>query len=232
MKGRIIYKKAADIGAIILIALELVLFVLMHLRVGGMTSYWQYSAVLLAFLFSLFSIKGEHRGHLVVLGLAFTLVADYFLVLRGDAQLGGVIAFCFAQLAYLAYIFLTDDRKGIRLTNILTRVGLCTLLIIAAYAVLGDGVDALAVASVIYYSNLAVNTVFAFLLGKKGRVFAIGLVLFAACDLLLGLGILGDAYLDTDAFDFVFGYFNLPWVFYQPSQVMIALSVYSKIQEK
>lgn len=230
---RVTYKRAVGIGALVFIALEVVLLPLIQLNVCDAVEYWQYSAVILAFLFSLLCLRGDRRGDLVRLGLAITLVADYFLVIDGDAYLAGVVTFIFVQIAYFAYLVLEDERKTVRLTNIYTRIGLCAVLIIAAYAVLGERTDALAIASVLYYANLVMNAVFAFLLGRRGRALAIGLVLFAMCDLCIGLETLCDIYIKTDAFDFMYeGSFNLPWVFYQPSQVMIGLSLCGNIKDK
>lgn len=233
MTGRIDYKRALGIGALIFIAFELILLPFIQLDVLDAVEYWQYLSVILAFLFSLLCLRGDRRCDLVRLGLAITLVADYFLVIDGKAYLAGVITFICAQIAYCLYLVLEDGRRAVRLANIYTRVGLCAALIIATYAVLGENTDALAIASVLYYANLVLNVVFAFLLGKGGRVFAIGLALFAMCDLCIGLETLGDLYIKSDAFDFMYkGSFNLPWVFYQPSQVMIGLSLYGKIKDK
>ena len=85
----------------------------------------------------------------------------------------------------------------------------------------------------IYYGNLVANAVFAFLLGRRDRIFAIGLVLFGMCDIWIGLEVLFSSYLDSNLMDFVYNAnYNLPWVFYQPSQTLIALNLLGKVNRE
>ena len=157
-------------------------------------------------------------------------MADYFLVLKDDAQLEGVIAFIAVQLCYFAYLFVREERRKVRVANALARVLLSLVLVIACYLVIGESTDALSIVSVVYYANLVANIIFAFTLGKEARLFAVGLVLFAMCDLCIGLDVLFDSYLKSSDLDIFYGrYFNLPWVFYQPSQTLIALYLGRKI---
>ena len=177
--------------------------------------------------------RREWRSYLIRLGLLFTLVADYFLVVDSEMLLEGVIAFTLAQAAYFAYLLTVEHRVRVRNANVVSRVAISIVLVLAAILVLGASVDALAIASVIYYSNLVINAVFAFVADRRERTLAIALVLFAMCDLSIGLGVLFDTYLRSDALDFIFNSgFNLAWIFYQPSQVLIALRTYQKMKTK
>ena len=218
------------ICVLVLVVLELALFPLIQLTRASVSAFSSYLAIAFVALFALVSAFGEKgAGHLIRLGILFTLVADYFLVLSDGAELEGVIAFILVQLSYFAYTLVREDRVSVRRANIFTRIGLCAALIIGAVAVLGKDNDALSIVSVIYYANLLTNIVFAFLLGREARVFAIGLVLFAMCDLCIGLEVLTSTYLDSSVLDFFYGSrLNLPWVFYQPSQVLIGLALYRK----
>ena len=217
-----------DIIALIFVLAELTLFPLIQFTPGAASAAWSYVAIVLVGVMALVSVGRSRPDNFIRLGVLFTLVADWFLVLDGQRLLEGVLAFCVVQAAYFAYLFAEEQGRGVvRRANVISRAVGCSVLVVATFAVLGDDTDALAVASVIYYANLVLNTFFAFLHGRGERIFAIGLALFCACDLCIGLEVLASSYLKTDAFNFFYSaHLNLPWVFYQPSQVLIALSLY------
>lgn len=223
------YALSAKISAAVFAAAQVVLFPLIQTTSGDVSSFYSYLSIILVGLFALITIGYTEEYHLLRLGILFTLVADFFLVVCYDRELEGVIAFIFVQAAYCAYLVLAEKRRCVRRANVLTRLALSAALVITASAVLGEDTDLLAIASVLYYGNLLTNTVFAFVLGKSDRVFAIGLLLFCMCDLCIGLEVLTDVYLDSDAFSFVYGRnLNLPWVFYQPSQTLIGIQMLKK----
>ena len=206
---------------------ELILFPCIQLTPVDVSVFSSFLSIVLVFLFALFVPRCRGSENFIRVGLLFTLVADYFLVICEDAQLQGVLAFIIVQAAYFLYLLAREERGAVRSANAITRVVLSILLVIAAFALLGEDTDALAIASVVYYANLVVNIVFAFVLGKGERIFAIGLLLFAMCDLCIGLEVLFSSYLNIDVSGiFYTDHLNLPWVFYQPSQVLIALSLY------
>ena len=72
------------------------------------------------------------------------------------------------------------------------------------------------------------NVVFAFLSFSQNPLLAIGLVLFALCDTVIGLDLL-DAYLpafrDSAINKLLHPGFNLAWMFYLPSQALLAISL-------
>lgn len=229
VKGRIGYPNIVGICAIILIALEMALFPIIHIGSWKAASLACYTAVILTATFGLVSFLGDRKGDLIRLGLLLTLVADYFLVIEYDSYLEGVVAFTGVQLCYFAYTLVKEQRNKVRNLNALTRAAFIAVLLIACFIILGDEADALSIVSVIYYGNLVANVVFAFLLGREERLFAIGLTLFAMCDLCIGLDVLFESYLGSPLGIFYGDYFNLPWVFYQPSQILIALHLGRKI---
>lgn len=232
MKTTLNYEKCVRISALVFVILEVIYFPLIQLTPGDVSSFWCYFSIITVALFALVSIKGEKDGHLIRLGILCTLVADYFLVLADDAQLEGVIAFIAVQACYFAYLFVREKRERIRVANAVSRVALSLVLVVSAFIVLGEDTDALAIVSVLYYGNLIANAVFAFILGREERIFAIGLVLFAMCDLCIGLEVLCSNYLGSHAMDFAYGaYLNLPWVFYQPSQMLIGLRLLPKVKK-
>ena len=224
-------RNCIKILSLIFILIEVALFPLIQLLPADGSAFFSYVAIVCVALFALLTVRGEKDGHFIRLGILFTLFADYFLVISYDAELEGVLFFICAQLSYFAYLFAVENRGRVRFFNITTRVALSAVLVFVAFIVLGNDTDALAVASVIYYGNLLVNIVFAFLRYREEKLFAIGLVLFAMCDLCIGLDVLFGAYLKLDISGSIFysAYHNLPWVFYQPSQVFIGLRLAEKI---
>ena len=213
-----------DIIVAVFVVAQIAIFPLIHFTPWPVSAFWSYTAIILVVIMAFLTASGDRRGDLIRLGLIFTLVADYFLVVDGDKLLEGVVAFIFTQAAHFAYLISVEHRRSVRIASIVSRVAAPLVLIAAAFAVLGDSTDALAIASVIYYSWLIINAVFAFLRGRSELTLAIALVLFAMCDLCIGLQVLFDTYLSSDALDRLFSTgLNLSWVFYQPSQVLIAL---------
>ncbi len=143
-------------------------------------------------------------GKLVALALCFTVGADWFLLVRNDHYVLGICLFLIVQLLY-----------GWRLCRLgsgspalfRARVALSCLLV-------GFTLFPLWCAAV-YFINLCVNAAEAFVLGKKHRAFAWGLLLFILCDICVGAYNLG-----------LFTSFTWwgSWLFYLPSQVLIVLS--------
>ena len=107
------------------------------------------------------------------------------------------------------------------------RLGLTCLMPPLAYLVLGAGIDALAILSVIYFANLFCNIIFSKVKMKGTLLLLIGLISFALCDIMVGLSTLCDLYLTVDPSSFLYKLthtgINLVWLFYVPSQTLIAL---------
>ncbi len=218
---------AARLSLLIFLTLEIALFPKVQESTSDVWSYTAYLSVIVVVLFALFACRCKGEEHLVRLGLLLTLVADYFLVIEDNSHLLGVETFLLVQLAYFVYLLFREERASVRLANFLTRILLCAVLLSAAYIILGEETDTLSLVSVVYYANLLANIVFAFMCGRKERIFAIGLALFALCDLCVGIESLAYFYLNTDISSFFYNdRLNLSWLFYQPSQVLIALSLY------
>ena len=190
----------------------------------GMNVWLKYSTVLLAFLFSIvhfvyWGTEGRNLfdAMLLSLGLALTLVSDLFLLVRGDHYEVALVTFTGAQLCYFARICRT---KLWLIISIALRVAL-PIVAIAVLASMGEA-NALFVLVAIYFVQLVVNfaeSVAAAVMAKdraeraKYIVLSVGFALFIGCDICVGL---------TNLYD---GMANeLIWLFYTPSQVLIALS--------
>lgn len=220
-----------DVCAVLFILFEIILFPLIQFTPGDVSARWSYVAIVLVGVMALVTLRGRSDTDFIRIGILFTLVADYFLVLDGEKLLEGVLAFAVVQAAYFVYLFVNGQSRAQRIANAVSRIAASVILTVAAFVVLGDDTDALAIASVIYYANLVLNTVFAFLLGRRERIFAVGLALFCMCDLCIGLDVLFSSYLGSDALSFLY-YFDInpSWIFYQPSQTLIAVHLWYKLR--
>ena len=199
---------------------ELVLYIQI-LAPGGSAHY--YPAICLCLAYALTNCCRAEPWLLG--GLACTAGADFFLLICDPIQrLWGMVFFLGTQACYGAKL-----HQGGRLKWLLPVRAVATAGVVAvAFAVLKENTDALAIVSICYYVNLALNIVGAFARFREGRLFAIGLVLFLLCDTVVGLQVMGELYLpigeDSLLHRILYPNVNLAWLFYLPSQVLIALS--------
>ena len=172
----------------------------------------KYGGVLLCLLFAL---AGAFRGgdRLVPPALALTAGADWFLLVQNQNYAVGVALFLCVQTVY----YLRLRRDGAPRAYPL-RAGLALAAGLALYALsLASPLNLLAG---LYFSQLLSNTVLAWTRrGRRGRVFAAGLTLFVGCDLCVGLFNVLPA-----GHQLYFAVSVGMWLFYLPSQVLIALS--------
>lgn len=180
-----------------------------------------FASIVLCFAYALLC-----RGTpLLVAGLASTVAADFFLTAcYPRQQLAGMVFFLAVQTLYAIFL----HRQGFRRGWLAVRLGLTALITAVAFAVLREKTDALAVISVWYYANLVMNMLMAFGKIRSFPLLAVGLVLFILCDTVVGLQVASEGYLsigkETLLYRILFVNFNLSWLFYLPSQVLIALT--------
>ena len=172
----------------------------------------KYGGIALCFLFAL-ARSGTGEGKLVCAALALTLAADLFLLVLDARYALGVALFCGVQGLYLARL----RAMGAGLWPPL-RLGLTAAALLAA-ALLGllTPLNALAL---VYFPELVCNAAAALSLGRRGRMFGLGLLLFVGCDVCVGLHNLAGLPVPLSAFAQVG-----MWLFYLPSQVLIVLSI-------
>ena len=208
------------------LAAEVTLSVLLH-STGSFERGLSYSVVALAFFFCLGLYRRGAVWPLTVGALAFTLGADYFLVLRGDRYLTAMLLFSVVQLLYAARLLLLEPRRRCA-AHLGLRGGVILAALLATRLVAGEGTDALALVALFYFANLLVNTLFAFLDARGRGLLPYGLLLFVFCDIFVGFGML-DAYLplkEGPLLSFLTSPpINMAWVFYAPSQTLLSLSV-------
>ena len=212
------------------ILIEAILYYFIFNTSGKTVNIVSYASIVLAFLFGLLFIKNKKYNYVISLGLIFTLISDYFLVLNSpsteETKSIAMTTFSVAQLIYFVYILLTSDNKKLNLANIISRIILCVLMSLITCVVCGDKVNYLAVISVFYYTNIALNLIFSLIQFKKYSLFALGLILFVLCDTVIGLNSAIGVFISVPEtsilYKIAFAPFNLAWVFYLPSQVLIA----------
>ena len=175
---------------------------------GDQTTPIKYAGILLCLGFSLL---GTDR--LVPLALALTVCADWFLLVRNDHYALGIALFLCVQAVY-----------ALRLCA----GGAGSAFVLRAALALGAGLGAWAAGltalvellAALYFSQLLSNALLAWTLrGERRRAFALGLTLFVGCDVCVGLfNVLPPS--SPRHFAVSVGM----WLFYLPSQVLIALS--------
>ena len=197
------------------------------LTAGGQTLViTSYTSIVLCFLFALQGIKTRP---LMVAGLLCTVGADFCLVICSPIeQLWGMVFFLGAQTLYAIQLHKQQKNNII----LLIRIILTVVAALVAVLVLKENLDALAMVSVCYYANLIMNMVAAFTQWHKNKMLPIGFVLFILCDTIIGLQVAAGGYLPiaegSMLYSLIFNGFNTSWMFYLPSQVLIALSCLMK----
>lgn len=228
-------KKSIPLILFILIHLILYLFIYAFKIITGKTeTIADYIVVISCFLFSLvyFIIKRNSNTLIFVIAFLFTILADTNLLILDDNYELGILAFIIVQFAYFWYILknmYTKDNYGyliaIRLITIV--IGVIASLIVQ--------IDKLLVCLVIIYiSNLVINLIISTIPRKRNLLFSLGLFLFLLCDICVGCYNIGDI-IDISNTSLFYKIANLPfniaWLFYHPSQVLLAISNYIKEYE-
>ena len=188
-----------------------------------------YCSVALAFLFVIYYFKKDYLWLFTACAMIFTLCADVFLVLiEPRKQLLAMFIFNFAQIAYALRLFNSQTTKKAKIIHLIIRIFTCIVSVIATIIVLNDNLNLLSVVSIVYYSNLIINIVYAFIV--RDYIFAIGLVFFAFCDAFIGLDVLSEGVLNITNQSLLYNIlhpgFDPVWACYVPSQTLIALSIF------
>ena len=180
---------------------------------GGAAVPVKYAGILLCLGFSLPACAKWGGDKLVPLALALTAGADWFLLVRNDCYPLGIALFLCVQTAY--YLRL---RRGGAPAAYPLRAGLALGTELGLYILhLANPLNLLAG---LYFSQLLSNTILAWMVkGRPGRLFALGLALFVGCDVCVGL------FNALPAPSPLYSAASVGmWLFYLPSQALIALS--------
>ncbi len=197
------------------------------------TIYVKYSIVITSGAFTLLnSLYLKEEGNrlfsfaMQTLAMITTIVADYFLLVKGTMFETGVGFFIVTQLCYFL-IILSRKKYGLRTLLIVlayrTTLPVIALIIMSAMGVL----NLLYALTAIYFVQLVFNfleNIFLACVSQEKQLrfehifLSIGFALFIACDVCVGLSNLG-----VDVWKPI-------WLFYAPSQVILCSSyVLSKI---
>ncbi len=206
---------------------ELILYSLILTTHGHLLIGSSYLAIVLCLLFALIHI--QKANYLVVAGLFFTALADFCLVVCTPIeQLWGMVFFLGTQTCYALYL----HRRALNKAALIIRIVVIVFAEVICLIVLKENADPLALISVCYYANLIINLADAARQWQQDRLLPVALVLFLLCDTVIGLQVMSTGYLPIPEGSILhkvlFSSFNLAWLFYLPSQVLIALSARNK----
>lgn len=186
-------------------------------------------SICLSALFLVLSF-GKTKSYLFMqIGLVCTVIADIFLVVIDPMmRLSGMIFFSVTQICYFLRLFFEAENEKEKKLHLILRAVLIVIVLTLTIIVLKEKTDVLSLISMFYYTNLAVNIIFAFVHFKKSPALAIGLLLFLLCDTIIGLDVMNRSYLSGEVLEaintFISGA-NWAWIFYVPSQALIAASL-------
>ncbi len=182
--------------------------------------------------------KSGAEGAIMLTALCLTICADFVMVILEDYYPISLAFFSAAQLAYYARILFVR-KAGAQNFKYLTasvcaRAAVCACIVAAATLILPQE-KLLAALAAFYFANLAANFTEACLLcAKRTRgnvqdtgpyaIFAAGLALFICCDICVALNAADTAGIDMPA-NLLYAISLLIWIFYAPSQALLALSV-------
>ena len=228
-------KKSIPLILFILIHLILYLFIYAFKIIMGKTeTIADYIVVISCFLFSLvyFIIKRNSNTLIFVIAFLFTILADTNLLILDDNYELGILAFIIVQFAYFWYILKNMYTKDNYSYLIAIRLITIVIGVIASLIVQTDKL--LVCLVIIYISNLVINLIISIIPRKRNLLFSLGLFLFLLCDICVGCYNIGDI-IDISNTSLFYKIANLPfniaWLFYHPSQVLVAISNYIKEYE-
>ena len=185
-----------------------------------------FSFIVLCFLTTILTINKNKDNLLQVGAITFTLIADYFLTLKATNHTLAVFLFTIAQVFYFIRISSYCNSKEIKI-NIYLRIIIIFIIGLIILLFFKDYLNDLIIVTLFYYINFIINLIFAFIHYKNNKLLALGLLLFIICDTLIGFSEMVTIFnLNEDSFLYIIsntGY-NIPWLFYIPSQVLLVIS--------
>lgn len=185
------------------------------LGLSGRSLWIKYSGILLCLLYALLCALRGGSWH-IFFALLLTAGADLFLLVLNRFYFLGLSLFLMVQLLYLLYLRRQGAGLGLPL-----RLGLALAMLLAVcFSGLFSPVNLLAG---LYFSQLLANAFLAWR-GPAPLLFSLGLSLFIGCDLCVGLfnlqSLIPAGLYQAAALGM--------WLFYLPSQVLIALAARPK----
>lgn len=218
------FKKAVDVSFFVCCAALTAVNAFIDFYADGDSTATKYVGMLLCLIFAVYECFFGGKDSLIVLfAIFFTIIADYFLLVKNDFYEWGVAAFIVAQTAYFIRLIFWQNKRRLLWTAARIIIAAAACIAVAAAQINQTLIYLVAV----YASLFLINVIESYTLfcgGIKMKVFAVGLTLFVCCDICVLLYNLGSfvsvGYGEQTAEFFV----KLSWIFYLPSQCLIALS--------
>lgn len=223
--------KRKSVNILFILIQGIMLFYILNTS-GEINSIFSLFSISFCAMFTFFVLLINKRSYLIFIAQIFTLCADIcLLAFTPQKQILSMIFFSLTQIFYAIYLLRYYKEKFL---TIIIRLILIILAETLTLMVLKEKADALSLISLFYFANLISNILFAFIKIRKLPLFAVGLLLFSFCDILVGLSTAIGVYIfvDTNSFIYKLAYpgFNLIWTFYVPSQTLISLSAFNEIK--
>ena len=186
----------------------------------------EFLTVPLCLIFTMVTLRGGTDKTIVLCAFVCTTIADLFMILLEKYFEVSLVFFAAAQLIYCARIQLFRKNKKYSAIALSVRAAL-SVIVCAIAATAFQGETALIILAAFYFTNLALNAAEALIStrgGVKNILFFAGLILFMGCDICVGLnsGYMAGIRISSGA---LYAVIILIWLFYIPSQILLALSV-------
>jgi hypothetical protein len=220
------------LSTVIFVTVETVLGVALQKNGGREGAFYSMLAVVLAFLFHFCFFEKSKDYLFTQIALLFTVLADYFLVwVEPRVKLPAMGFFLVVQLCYAARLICSNENRAFRKIQCVCHFAASLLIVFVTVSVLGKDCDLLALVSMVYYANLALNLIFAFIGFRKHALLALGLLFFIGCDTCVGISLI-DGYLpiaaDSPVYRVLYPGFDMVWALYLPAQILLSLSLLPK----
>ncbi len=187
--------------------------------------YLKYLTIVICFAITLFigeEAVNTKDKRLVQGARFFTLIADFYLVILNNCELG-IIAFCIVQSIYIIRHSIRCKVKMIRLL-ILIPIIFISVLIICGIKL--QGLEKKLIILAVIYGLLLITSLY-LALRTRSYLIGLGMFLFFMCDINVALyNIINRVPNSFLRGEFIIGF--LIWLFYLPSQLLLTLSGFNR----
>ena len=211
-----------NIIIIIYSLIELVICILLLLNIVNKEYILDYSLIIINFIMSviIFVLFKNKFNMYIMLGMFFTCLADYNLIVLGENREIGVLFFTFAQISYMFALRINKKELLIRLIII-------TVLEVASLIICKDLYSFLVFITMMYLGLFIANIIFGFI-KKNNIIFLIGMISYLLCDICVGVS--GFELFDGTQTAVILG--NLIYYFYLPGLFLMIIGTYIKSKKE
>lgn len=185
-----------------------------------------YTSIVLCFIIGIFMFCKTKDYYIMILSLFFTLIGDTFFIFFKNLSVIGLICLNITQILYFLRIYLDSEYKK---ANVLIRLISIPISIIIVFITLKNETDILAILWIMFSVNLFINILFTIKEIGINNFFPIGLLLMFIYGIAMMFIYLPN-YLTTNVrfIDILIQLpFDIKWVFYLPSQVVLTCSIFT-----